>query len=180
MLRRLLFSIVALMSFTQWAQAQVQHEAPRQLLDSTLRRLDNAIAGRRVLRVQTNYGAFDVADPRITATSVEYSRLLSDRSFLPDSVLIPMPMPMRWVYAVQVPHHNPAKWALIAGLGTSVVGLLIGAFDKLDEDLTCTFFCRRPGFSPVEGAAIFGGIGATIGLLTGFFVSDWKTIYRAF
>ncbi len=154
--------------------------APGMISDSTVRALQTEFARRPRIRVLTKWGPFDLAEPEVTATSIGYHRLLSDTSYLPDSVTVPQPMPMTWIEAIQVPHHKPLKWGLIGGLPFAAMGWLIGTVDKSNKDLPgCTTCSVRTGLTPATGTLLFGSLGAVLGAVSSLLHSEWTHVYGA-
>jgi hypothetical protein len=138
------------------------------LADSTVNRLGSMLANHWMVRVATTWGDFDLAAPRLSATSLHYGALLNRRVFLPDSVKFPDPMPLTWVYTMQQPHRDRAGGALAGGAILGLAGFLLGAIASSGG---------ADGFvNSRQGLVVLGTLGVFVGALAA--PRRWTVIYE--
>ena len=173
-------SVIAASAALAWpAAAQISTARPIQFPDSVLSRLQTEMAGHAEVRLLTKWGPFHLEAPVLSGTSVGYDQVLSDTSFLPDSVTLPKPVPVEWIDMVQISVRNPMKSALRVGVAFGVLGALFGLMDASADSITSVLPpSRQTGLTPATGALLFGSVGLVLGAASSYVRPEWKTIYE--
>jgi hypothetical protein len=156
-----------------------QSTAITEFPDSTLDRLTSRLADEANIRILTKWGPFELEEPSLAATSVDYRRFLRDvGGVLPDSVAVPKPVPVDWFVALQVRDRNRFKVAATGAVAFGFAGFLFGALDSGGPHGEGSPQNRRAGVSPVTGAVLFAAVGAVLSVVASSVRSSWKTVFQ--
>ncbi len=143
--------------------------------------LAERLTGEKRARVVTQWGPFDLIDPRLEgAAAIGYRRAWQYGLYDPPAGF-PTPLPLVEITAVQVRQRATDAGALMGGAAVGAMGLLAGltymrsCTTSLDLHTGC-------GFAPADVAQmtlVAGATGAALGALYGSQFRRWKTVYRA-
>ncbi|MDH3459271.1 MAG: hypothetical protein OER90_20710 [Gemmatimonadota bacterium] len=122
-----------------------------------------SIARERLISVETAWGRYDLADPRLDGGELSYAKRFAKSWRTPDS--IPSPFPMTGVFRIQRRSGDQRLLFAVAG------GLLAGVGSAVASE------GRNTG-ETIGIGLLFSVLGAGGGWLIGSSISRWETMYQ--